>query len=78
MNRDVLSKLKIGMTKSQIYDVLGFMDASGGNVYMAGQYFLVFEGNILTKVVPLGQGGSLGPIDTWSEAKVTGKNVAKR
>jgi len=80
MNRDVLSKLKLGMTKNQINAVLGYMDATGGNnVYMAGQYFLVFEGNVLTKVVPLGQGGGVfGPVETWSEAKNTGKNVAKR
>jgi len=79
MNRDVLSKLKLGMTKNQINDVLGYMDATGGNVYMAGQYFLVFEGNILTKVVPLGQEwGIYGPVETWANAKSTGKNVAKR
>lgn len=82
LNSDVLSKLKIGMTKSQVTSVLGknnLHDCYIGNGYVSGKYFLIFNGNILTKVVRNGSksesGGSI--VDDCFSAVVHGINIGK-
>jgi len=81
LNADVLSKIKIGMTKEQIIDILGkenFNYSGGYNCYTCGRYFLIFEGTVLTKVVLNGSMTSYNTVvDDCLEATANGRNVAR-
>lgn len=80
LNSDVLSKLKIGMTKKQISDVLGSNNFHKihKSDYVAGKYFLLFNGEVLSKVVRNGSKGPYGNIVyNASGAKVYGQNIGR-
>lgn len=79
------NNLRRGMTKAQVLSILGARNVRAGTrpwedtCSIAGTYFLVFEGDVLMKVVPL---GSLAPngggtvINDCSGAVAIGGNVA--
>ncbi len=79
LNLSVIQKLKIGMTLQQIKTLLGTNNVhrDTSDVYVSGWYFLVFNGNVLGKIVKIGSTGILGVIDDSVGAKVTGVNIGK-
>ncbi|NQV18806.1 MAG: hypothetical protein HQ534_09715 [Armatimonadetes bacterium] len=80
LNSDVLSKLKIGMTKQQIINVLGknHIHPCGYSDYVCGKYFLLFDGDVLSKIVRNGSRSELGNIvDSWSSANSYGQNIGR-
>ncbi|MBL7066606.1 MAG: hypothetical protein ISS29_01930 [Candidatus Marinimicrobia bacterium] len=69
------------LTKNQVKELLGdsnFHSASySRGCYMVGKYILLFNGTVLSKVVPLGQRSSVGNVvDDCSGVKIYGRNVA--
>ncbi len=79
LNLSIERKLKIGMTLEQVRDVLGGkkVNKAESYCYVAGKYFLVFEGSVLIKVVPIGSKNSVYTItDDCSRARTGGMNVA--
>ncbi|MFH1724395.1 MAG: CsgG/HfaB family protein [Elusimicrobiota bacterium] len=62
LNREVPSKLKIGMTRAQVRSVLELERKLGGALdlgtcFLVGRYFLLFEGDVLGSVVLSGSVG---------------------
>jgi len=81
LNRNVLRKLKIGMSLSQVQNVLGksnIFHSGYDDWYIAGKYFIHFSGNILTKVVENGSRSETGHniVNDVIGASVYGVNVA--
>ena len=79
INLSVRQKLKIGMTLEQVKTVLGKENVKIAEsfCYIAGKYFLVFEGPVLTKVVPIGSENNVyGITDDCGDARTGGMNVA--
>ena len=81
LNQNVLDKLKIGMTVDQIVYVLGeenlHVDSIQGGCVMVGKYFLLFNGSVLSKVVPAGHKYGYGVIENCTQADIYGTNVAR-
>lgn len=79
-NSNILKILKIGMTKQEIINILGTKRVSSdffGNCFIVGKYFLIFEGDVLAKVVENGSRTRAGNIvDSCSFAKSSGVNIA--
>ena len=68
------------MTLQQIQTVLGKenVNRGDGECYVAGKYFLIFNGTVLSKVVLNGSKVEYGIIiDNCTSAHVRGKNIAK-
>ncbi len=82
LNSDVLSRLKIGMSKNQIFSVLGsnnFHKCDSSNErYVSGKFFLIFSGDILSKIVRNGSTSKHGKIvDNAISAEVRGINIGR-
>lgn len=83
LNSDVLSKLKIGMTKQQIIKVLGKDKCNKcafpyDENYVCGRYFLIFEGNVLSRIVRNGSKLECGYIiNDISSAVSSGINIGR-
>jgi len=79
LNSNVLAKLKIGMTKKQIAKVLGGNNFHKiyNDAYTSGKYFLLFNGDILSKIVRNGSKVGYTIVDDSSEAKVYGVNIGR-
>jgi hypothetical protein len=91
LNREIPSKLKIGMRRE---DVAGVMEigkprpTDAGTCHMAGRYFLIFEGDVLRSVVAKGSVAQVSTagtrrffkgtftIENCEDAALYGKNVA--
>jgi uncharacterized caspase-like protein len=79
------SNLRRGMTKAQVTAILGPRNVrAGGGIYsdtcsIAGTYFLIFDGGVLTKVVELGSsaGCSGNIVDSCSWAVSCGESVVR-
>lgn len=83
LNLSVANKLKIGMTLKQVESMLGYKNVHDTytmlgaiRCYMSGGYFLLFTGNVLTKVVKVGSKASSGVVDDFSDALYRGFNIA--
>jgi len=82
INSDIITKLKIGMTKNQVTEILGDINTNCEDFSCAcivsGRYFLIFNGSILVKVVLNGSRNSVGYIiDSCTGAKMYGQNIIK-
>jgi len=77
LNQDVLGKLKIGMTLPQVRWALGdkvYRESS--DCYISGKYFLLFEGDVLLRVVRNGSKGQFGKVvEGCIKALVYGQNI---
>lgn len=76
LNLGLIEKLKIGMSKAQVRQIVGtkyFLstDLLGDDVFRAGRYYLVFEGEVLYKVVD-GQS-----VDGALDAYLFGRNIGQ-
>ncbi|MCG2726246.1 MAG: hypothetical protein L6420_08365 [Elusimicrobia bacterium] len=73
LNENIEENLKIGMTKSDILEILGNkrINEGGFGCMVAGKYFLLFEGQILTSIVTNGSNTR-----SCSSAKAWGINIA--
>lgn len=71
------TKLRRGMTMAQVQAVLGRKSIKNAGYfdqcYTAGNYYLIFEGEVLTKVVPMGNEPAVN--DSCSGASAIGKSV---
>jgi len=79
LNLSVEQKLKIGMRSEQVYSVLGIKQTSYDldRCDIVGKYFVIFENNILIKVVRNGSRTKVGSmVDSCGFARVSGINVA--
>lgn len=82
LNSNVLSKLKIGMTKSEITNVLGKNKINHcafpyEEHFVCGKYFLIFEGNVLSRIVRNGSRTESGAsiVNDISSAISYGPNI---
>ncbi|MBU4304887.1 MAG: hypothetical protein KJ893_04600 [Candidatus Omnitrophica bacterium] len=82
LNQDVLGKLKIGMTLQQVRWALGadkvYRKSAYSDCYISGQYFLLFEGDVLLSVVRNGSKSRSGTgtvVDDCIRASSYGQNV---
>ena len=81
LNVNVLRKLKIGMSLAQVKSVLGADNVHeigySGDDFVSGKYFLLFQSDVLAKVVTNGSRSGSTIIDDHIEAHVYGVNVAQ-